>query len=867
MTYTAVTRRLLLGLCLILLATPLLAVADDRRDRVDERARAVDVKHLDIALRLDWKERQARGTTAVTFSPLRATAEVALDAGNLAIDSITAESGTALAWTYDGGDRDQGLTIRLGRVHRPGETVRVTIAYRTTWRNISDPNSLSGSDGKGIRFLQPSSGEPTRRRQAWSVGYPASNRYWFPGNDSPEDLRTTDLRITVDRPLTVVSNGSLVETCDNPDGTRTFRWRVETPYANHLTAFVAGEWTMVPQSAGAVAIESYGYPDERDAVVATVERLPDMLRWFGELTGKPYPHPTYRQVFVQDLPWGWGNFGAATLTENMVDDFRTHAEWRYLWDGLEAEALAHQWFGGDIVPRDWRDAWLVRGLARMLDGLYNERMNGRAEFLLYPHNIDLATTLGDWRSGNRHPVVPKSPEDGTAFAADNYPYFRGALVHNLLREELGDSVWRAGLRRFVQAASGKPVSTADYQRAMEQASGRRLDWFFDQWVYRIGHPVFEVERRWDRARRELTLTLRQVQQPDTTTSHPKATWFRGRMRVEIDNRVETIELGAKAVNQFRFPAAEEPKLVRVDVGDAWIKEMTFGKETDELLYQLAHDQDVLGRRWAMGELARQFRRDGITVEERQRIEAGFRACARGDDWWRLRLGALTWLQGLLVPAGSSEPARLDSATVNLLVTLVRTERSWVRSGALTFLGTTRDPRFADLYLEAMREDSHQVIYAAAAALGKSRSPKAYDALVALAKVPSWKGENILSALLGLKELGDPRGAELALAALTDSVNHRWTLGTPVWDYRIAANQTLVALGKGEQAWAIADARLKRALAEDDVLDQFNSLMMLADTGDPRTRDAIALLKAHYKDDANALAAIGGYEAGLPQAGP
>ncbi|MFN8650739.1 MAG: M1 family aminopeptidase [Gemmatimonadales bacterium] len=849
-------------LALVTAAAPLAADGGARR-----AGRTVDVTHLDIDLRLDWAARQARGSTVVTCSPLRATASITLDAGNLAIESITGEDGSTLAWRYDGGDRDQGLAIELGRVRRPGETVRLTIAYHTGWRNISDPNSLSGSDGKGIRFLQPSTGEPVRRRQAWSVGYPAGNRYWFPGNDSPEDLRTTDLRITVDHPLTVVSSGALVETRANPDGTRTFHWRVGTPYANYLTAFAAGEWTLVPQRAGDVEIESYGYPDERDAVAATVERLPDMLRWFSELTGKAFPHPVYRQVFVQDLPWGWGNFGTATLTENMVDDFRTHAEWRYLWDGLEAEALAHQWAGGWIVPRDWRDAWLARGLSRMLDGLYNEHKNGRDEFLLYPHNIDQATTLGDWRGGTRHPIVPRTIEEGVSFAADNYPYFRGALVHNLLREELGDSVWRAGLRRFIATHGGQPASTADYQRAMEQASGRALGWFFEQWVYRIGHPVFEVERRWDRASGTLTLTLRQVQQPDTTTTHPKATWFRGRMTVEIDDRLETVTLAPKAVNQFRLAAREEPRLVRVDVGDAWIKEIRFSKTTDELLYQLARDRDVLGRRWAMSELARLYRRDGIEVGERQRIEAGLRDVAQGDGWWRLRLGALTWLQGLVVPAGSGEPVRLDSATTTMLVELIRTERSWVRSGALTFLGATRDPRYAELYLDAMQEDSHQVIYAAAAALGKSRSPRAYDALTAIAKVPSWKGENILSALLGLKELGDPRGADLALAALNDTTSHRWTLGTPVWDFRIAASQTLVALGRADDAWRIASARLTRALEEDDVLDQFNSLMMLADTGDPRTRVAIDLLKARYKDDPNALAAIGGYEAGLPQAGP
>jgi aminopeptidase N len=79
------------------------------------------------------------------------------------------------------------------------------------------------------------------------MGEPESNRYWFPGYDSPNDFRTTEFTATVDKSLTVISNGSLVETRDNPDGTRTFHWKMDTPYANYLTSFVVGEYVDVKQ--------------------------------------------------------------------------------------------------------------------------------------------------------------------------------------------------------------------------------------------------------------------------------------------------------------------------------------------------------------------------------------------------------------------------------------------------------------------------------------------------------------------------------------------------------------------------------------------------------------------------------------------
>ena len=52
--------------------------------------------------------------------------------------------------------------------------------------------------------------------------------------------------------------------------------------------------------------------------------------------------------------------GLAIQTENMVDDARTHADYLYLWDSLEAESLAQQWFGNHVSVRDPRELWLMR---------------------------------------------------------------------------------------------------------------------------------------------------------------------------------------------------------------------------------------------------------------------------------------------------------------------------------------------------------------------------------------------------------------------------------------------------------------------------------------------------------------------------
>ena len=60
-------------------------------------------------------------------------------------------------------------------------------------------------------------------------------------------------------------------------------------------------------------------------------------------------------------------------------------------------------------------------------------------------------------------------------------YTKPAIVYRMLRDYLGEDVFRAGLRRYYADNLLTHVTLADFQRAMEEASGERLDWFFNQW--------------------------------------------------------------------------------------------------------------------------------------------------------------------------------------------------------------------------------------------------------------------------------------------------------------------------------------------------------------------------------------------------
>jgi HEAT repeat protein len=213
------------------------------------------------------------------------------------------------------------------------------------------------------------------------------------------------------------------------------------------------------------------------------------------------------------------------------------------------------------------------------------------------------------------------------------------------------------------------------------------------------------------------------------------------------------------------------------------------------------------------------------------------------------------LQSLLAPATALKPAALDEATITMLLTVIKNEKTWNRFAALNFLGMTRDAKFADLYLSYLGDSSDRVTNAAALALGRSKSTKAFDALAKLVNKPSWKRQSLISALNGLRELGDPRGYEIAFKALADLNSPHWTLATPLWDYRLTAAQTIAVLGKTDEAYPFLATAFKKAMNENDVHGIFYNLMLVTTLADARGQELFEPLKAKFKDDANANAAI------------
>jgi aminopeptidase N len=93
-------------------------------------------------------------------------------------------------------------------------------------------------------------------------------------------------------------------------------------------------------------------------------------------------------------------------------------------------------------------------------------------------------------------------------------YQKGAWVLHMLRGQLGDAAFQQGIRSFYARHVHGNAVTADLRQALEQASGKDLETFFEQWVFQPGFPVFRVSNGYDPTRGEVVVIITQVQNPE-----------------------------------------------------------------------------------------------------------------------------------------------------------------------------------------------------------------------------------------------------------------------------------------------------------------------------------------------------------------
>ena len=344
------------------------------------------------------------------------------------------------------------------------------------------------------------------------------------------------------------------------------------PHVSYLISLAVGDFAVYHDKVGDLPVDYYV---ARNVDEATARRFmgktPQMIRFYSESTGQPYPYVKYATTCLPEFGGGMENISATSMTDGALRDEIAALEGDA--DGLVAHELAHQWFGDLLTCKDWSHIWLNEGFASYFDPLFTEHDRGEDAFRLEMEGA-LQGYLGSDRS-YRRPIVETRYESSQAMF-DGMTYAKGACVLHALRGLLGDEAWWKGIRDYVASHKAQVVETDDFRKAMEAASGKDLKWFFDQWVHKAGHPELKVRWRYEDADKTVRVKVEQTQTVDDQTP-----LFRLPTTLEITEdvgktRVIPIVIDA-ASHEFAIPYAKKPRMVQIDPRGWLIKELDFEK--------------------------------------------------------------------------------------------------------------------------------------------------------------------------------------------------------------------------------------------------------------------------------------------------
>ena len=411
---------------------------------------------------------------------------------------------------------------------------------------------------------------------------------------------------------------------------------------------------------------------------------PEMMAFYSKTLGVEFPWNKYAQMTARDYVSGAMENTTATLHSSTLQQNA-----RELTDGNRAEQtvaheLFHQWFGDLVTAESWSNITLNESFARFGEIIWLTYKHGKeaGDALVYDQ---MKQYLSDTAFANKDLVrfYYEKREDVFDFVS----YNKGGLILNMLKNYLGDSAFYKSLNLYLTTNQFKSAEAQNLRLAFEEVTGQDLNWYWNQWYYGSGHPVFDISYAYDDAAGHATVIVKQTQQTGKIFRIPLAIdVYEGdvktRHKVWIQNAADT----------FVFSYKKRPSLINVDGDKIVVCEKHDDKSLENYIFQYQHA--------------------GLYTDK---VEA-ILYCAKHPDYTEARTLLLTALadpfykvrQAALDALGYKADNALSYLEPVLEKMAAGDSNKIVRSHAIQFLGSFKNEKYKPLFLKATTDSSYSV---------------------------------------------------------------------------------------------------------------------------------------------------------------
>ena len=474
------------------------------------RTLLTDLIHTKLDVRFNWAQSRMNGRATISakqhFYP---SDSLVLDAKGMDILKVEL-NGSPLVYTY----RDSlKLSINLGKTYKKDEVFTVTIEYVAKPDERQTSGSAAITSDKGLYFINPKGVNKDKMPQIWTQGETEANSVWFPTIDAPNAKTTQEIFMTVDKKYSTLSNGKLISSKQNEDGTRTDHWKQDQAHAPYLFMMAVGEFVTVKdsytrQNGTKMDVNYIVEPSFEKDARAIFGETPAMIKYFSERLGVDYPWDKYSQIVVRDYVSGAMENTGAVIFGDYV--YKTERE---LLDNDDQSTIAHElfhhWFGDLVTCESWANLPLNESFANYAQYLWDEYRYGLDE-ADYQAESEANGYFQSAMFQGYHNLIWFGHDDKEEMF-DGHSYNKGGRILHMLRSYLGDDAFFKGLNNYLVSNKYKSAEVHHLRLAFEEVSGEDLNWFFDQWFLSKGHAIVHTNQTIDMENNTVTLHIMQKQ--------------------------------------------------------------------------------------------------------------------------------------------------------------------------------------------------------------------------------------------------------------------------------------------------------------------------------------------------------------------
>lgn len=521
-----------------------------------------DILFTDISISFNFKEKTADARAVVHMQPYFYNSDkIVLDAKSMAIHNVLCNDKNT-GWAYN----NDSLTITLDRKYSRSEQVILEIKYTAKPYETISGGSAAIRDDRGLYFINTDKEVTGKPVQIWTQGETESNSHWVPTFDKPNERFTTAMHITVPDSLVTLSNGELVSSVATEDGMRTDTWEMGKeiqPYVMMMAignfTIVEDEWTHSNENLNDLTINYYVEPEYAAYAKEIFRNTPEMIRFFSDITGVPYPWNKYSQVVVRDYVSGaMENTSASLFGEFVQQTSREIADNDH--EDIVSHELFHQWFGDYVTAESWSNLTLNESFATYGEQLWRKYKYGQASEEKLALD-DLQKYLYSTNTGD--PSLTRFHYNEREDMFDRISYQKGASILHYLHGLIGDDAFYKVMNTYLAENALQPAEVHHWRLATENVTGMDWNWFFDQWYFRGGHPEIKIDYKYNDKKGEVDVTF--TQQQDKVYKLPILNKVVTKGNIVIDSIVLT-----KREQAFRYYYQDSTSPVIIPDAANWI---------------------------------------------------------------------------------------------------------------------------------------------------------------------------------------------------------------------------------------------------------------------------------------------------------